>query len=551
MEFMMGPRLNPPRRRWALVRVSLSAVVFVLSLREYGRSPLMAQDEVQAQYKIFASALEAIERTYVEDVPSERLIYSALGGLMNTLDPHSHVEDPRQYAQTRQQQEGRYYGIGVSIQSVKGDVVIVSVTEHAPAFRTGLRRGDVIARIAGQDASGWTTEQASAALKGPLGTVVDVAIKRPGFDTLFNTQVRRDEVHLVTVPAAIMLDAETGYLKLAEFGENADREVGEALEVLNRAGMRRLVFDLRDNPGGVLDQAILVASRFLPRGALIVYTRGRVDGSAHEYQSEQRDPLRLPMITLVDRGSASASEIVSGALQDHDRSLIVGETTFGKALVQSVYRLSHGGAAAITTARYYTPSGRLIQRPWDGTFDDYRTYTLLPQSTSTVHPVESLKYTDMGRKVYAGGGIEPDRRLEGPIEGFNPTRFGRALVAANVFERYAQRFTRRGDARFAASVPEGYRLSEDYRVSEAMLDEFKGLVRSSGVRFDEAAWRQDAAFVSAMIRKEIDTDLFGQAVVRRHLAGEDPQLQFALTLFPDALALRDARAAAPGPRPPA
>ena len=185
----------------------------------------------------------------------------------------------------------------------------------------------------------------------------------------------RDEVHIPTIPAAIMLDASTGYIKLQDFGENTDPELGRALRELTQKGMKRLVLDLRGNPGGALDQAIKVSNRFLPKGNLIVYTRGRVANSDQDYRAtESSDYLNLPMVTLVSRTSASASEIVAGALQDHDRSLIVGETTFGKALVQSVYRLSQGAGAAITTARYYTPSGRLIQRPWDGTFDEYLTY---------------------------------------------------------------------------------------------------------------------------------------------------------------------------------
>ena len=204
-----------------------------------------------------------------------------------------------------------------------------------------------------------------------------------------------------TVPAAFMLDATTGYIRVTDFGENTDQELGRALRDLTQKGMKRLVFDLRDNPGGALDQAIKVSNRFLPRGDLIVYTRGRVPNSDQDYRAtEQSDYLNLPMVTLVNRNSASASEIVSGALQDHDRSLIVGETTFGKALVQSVYRVSQSAGAAITTARYYTPSGRLIQRPWDGTFDEYLTYTYREQDPNRAHKPEDLKYTDAGRKVY-------------------------------------------------------------------------------------------------------------------------------------------------------
>jgi carboxyl-terminal processing protease len=244
------------------------------------------------------------------------------------------------------------------------------------------------------------------------------------------------------------------------------------------------------------------------------------------------------MITLVNRNSASASEIVSGALQDHDRSLIVGETTFGKALVQSVYRVSGGAGVAVTTARYYTPSGRLIQRPWDGAFDEYLTYTLREQDASKAHKPEDLKYTDAGRRVYSGGGVEPDRRFDGPTEGFNPTRFGRTLFARNLFDTFAQRFARAGDKRITANPSAPLReLTEDFQVTDAMVAEFKQHAQKARVTIDEAAWQQDVPFIRAMIRFEIDIDLFGVEVARRNLARQDPQLQYSLTLFPEAESL--------------
>jgi carboxyl-terminal processing protease len=292
---------------------------------------------------------------------------------------------------------------------------------------------------------------------------------------------------------------------------------------------------LRGNPGGQLDQAILVSSRFLPKGDMVVYTRGRVNGSDQDYRAQERsDYLTVPMITLVNRSSASASEIVSGALQDHDRSLVIGETTFGKALVQSVYRLSRGAAALITTAKYYTPSGRLIQRPWDGTFDEYLTYTMRDQDANRTHKAEELKYTDAGRKVYSGGGIEPDRRFDGPSDGFNPTRFGRTIAARNLFDTYAQQFSRQGDTRVGRRGGQARELSPDFEITDEMMNEFKKLVQASPIPFDETGWQTDMEFIKAMIHREIDVDLFGVAAAYKNLAKHDPQLQFALGLFPEA-----------------
>jgi carboxyl-terminal processing protease len=501
-----------------------------------GHTALAAQDQVSEQYKVFTAGLKAVEDVYVGDVESDRMIYGAITGMLQTLDPHSSFMDPRSYAQTRERQEGRYYGLGITIQVINGDVIIASVFEDSPAYEAGLRRGDVIARIETEDTKGWTSEQTVGRLKGPRGTYVNISLRRVGYDKLIDLRVRRDEVHIPTVAAAVMLDDTTGYIKLTEFAENTDREIGRALGDLTKRGMKRLVFDLRGNPGGQLDQAILVSSRFLPKGDLVVYTRGRVNGSDQDYRAQERsDYLTIPMITLVNRSSASASEIVSGALQDHDRSLVIGETTFGKALVQSVYRLSRGAAALITTARYYTPSGRLIQRPWDGTFDEYLTYTMRDQDANKTHKDADLKYTDAGRKVYSGGGVEPDRRFDGPTEGFNPGRFARTIAARGLFDVYARRFTRQGDTRMPSpSSGPKHEVAASYELTDDMLNEFKQLVMQAPIRFDEAGWQKDRPYIGAMIKKEIDLDLFGAAKAYERLAKQDPQLQFALDYFGEA-----------------
>jgi carboxyl-terminal processing protease len=519
---------------------SLSAAVFAVVLSAlvgglYGRNAVSAQDKVSDQLKVFTAALSAVENGYVGTVESDRLVYSAISGMLQTLDPHSSFMDPKSYAQMRERQEGRYYGLGISIAAVDGDLTVVSLFEGSPAYQKGMRRGDIIARITGQDTKGWTSDQAVRILRGAKGTPVNIAIRRANVESLIELEVVRDEIHIPTVAAAFMVDGTTGYVRLSEFGENTDAELGRALRDLTRDGMKRLVLDLRNNPGGALDQAIRVSNRFLPRGDMVVYTRGRVNNSDSDYRAtESSDYLTLPMVTLVNRSSASASEIVSGALQDHDRSLIVGETTFGKALVQSVYRVSEGAGVAVTTAHYYTPSGRLIQRPWDEGFDDYLTYTLREQDPNRAHAASDLKYTDAGRKVYSGGGIEPDRRFDGPVEGFNPTTFARTLNNRQLFDSYAQRFSRRGDTRITAKSSNLRELGPEFEITDAMVAEFKEHVIKARVKMDEAAWTKDQPFIRAMMRFEIDLDLFGVAVARKNLVRRDPQMQFALGLFPEA-----------------
>jgi carboxyl-terminal processing protease len=526
---MRIPRFLPV----AVLAIALSAIAGGV----FGSRALARQDEVGQQYRVFTAAIDAIEKEYVDDVPSDRLIYSAIDGMLHTLDPHSSFFDPKSYAQMRERQEGRYYGLGITIQAIDGDITVMSIFEGSPAYKKGLRRGDILSKVGDLDMKGWTTDQAVKKLKGPKGTLVNISIKRRGYDGLINMDVVRDEVNITTVQAAFMIDKETGYVKLDQFTETSDRELGDALQKLNASGMKKLVFDLRENPGGALDQAIRISNRFLPRGDLIVYTRGRVANANQNYiATESSDYTHLPIVTLVNRNSASASEIVSGALQDHDRALIVGETTFGKALVQSVYPISEQAGVAVTTGRYYTPAGRLIQRPWDGTFDEYLTYTLRDQtSAERQHKAADLKLTDAGRKVYSGGGIEPDKFIVGAgMEGFNPTRFGRLLFARQEFANFADQFRAEGDTRFSDANKNKKPIARGFVVDDKMVADFKSTLTTRKVKIDEESFAKDDTFIRAMIHFEIDRALFTMEEARHNLIAKDPQAQFAIAQFPEA-----------------
>jgi carboxyl-terminal processing protease len=531
MPFMRTPRF--------FMVAALAVLLSALAGGIFVSSAQAPQDQVSQQYRVFTAALAAIDREYVENLPSDRLIYDAVGGMLQTLDPHSSFFDPKQYAQMRERQEGRYYGLGISILVIDGDITVMSLFEGSPAYRSGIRRGDVIARIKGEDTKNWTSDQAVKQLKGPKGTKVNIAIRRPGYDKLIDMEVERDEVNIVTVKGAFMIDDQTGYIRLGDFGETSDKEVGDALEKLKAQGMKRLVFDLRDNPGGLLDAANRIANRFLPRGDMIVYTRGRVPNADQDYRATDTPDFSGPMLVLVNRNSASASEIVTGALQDHDRALVVGETTFGKALVQSVYRISEGAGLALTTGRYFTPSGRMIQRPWDNAFDEYLTYTLRDQTGSREHTAAQLKYTDAGRKVYGGGGIEPDKFFAGPVTGFNPTRFGRSLVARSIFANFAERYTAEGDTRMSAATVGRTHIARGFTVNDAMVADFKQFLQEEKVKIDPEAFQKDLEFIKAQIHFEIDVALFGISDAQKNLISRDPQAQFALAQFGEAVKLTE------------
>jgi carboxyl-terminal processing protease len=520
----------------------LPAVVFAIAVSAlvgglFGRSALATEDKTREHDKAFAAALSAIEASYVEKVESDALVTSAIRGMLGTLDPHSSYFTPQEYARMRERQEGRYYGIGVSIVSIDNDITAVVVFEGSPAYKKGIRSGDVISKVGGESAKGWTTEKAMSVLRGPKGTPVQIEIRRRGYEQPIPVELIRDEVYIPTVPAYFMIDATTGYIRMQDFGENTDHDVKHALHELASKGMRRLLFDIRQNPGGPLDQAIKVANEFLPRGKPIVSTHGRIPNSDQEYKAtEESEFTDIPIVLLANRNSASAAEIVTGALQDHDRAYVVGETTFGKALVQSIYRISGSAGLALTTAHYYTPSGRLIQRPWDATFDEYLSYSLKDQDAARAHNPSDLKRTDSGRPVYSGGGIEPDRRLAGPIEGFNPARFGRTLYARQTFERFAQRFTAEGDTRIGGAAAAAGRktVKSSFVVDDAMLADFKEQLKTDRIKIDEEAFAGEIDFIRAMIRFRIDEAVFGIAEARRHLVMVDPQAQLAMQMFGEA-----------------
>ena len=533
------------RRYRAVPAVVFAIVVSALVGGFFGRSAL-AIDEKTPDYKTFAVALDAIETNYVGTIESDSLVYSAIRGMLSTLDPHSSFFDPKAYALMRERQEGRYYGLGIQIQSTpEGDIIATGVFEGSPAYKKGVRRGDAFAKIGSEDAKGWSTEQAMQKLRGPKGTTVHIELRRRGYEKLIPLDVTRDEVYIPTVPAAFMIDGTTGYIKLQDFGENTDRDLKRALHDLAVKGMRRLVLDIRGNPGGPLDQAILVANEFLPKTKMIVYTRGRISNSDQDYRAKQDGEFTdIPMVMIANRSSASASEIVTGALQDHDRAILVGETTFGKALVQSVYRIDGGAGLALTTAHYYTPSGRLIQRPWDETFDEYQLYTLRDQESERTHNPSELKHTDSGRPVYSGGGIEPDKRIAGPIGpgntgGFNVGRFGRMLNGRQAFASYAQKFTAEGDVRVDQQSTGRRTVKQNFVVDDEMLADFRQQLVNDGVKVDEAGFVQDREFIRAMLRFEIDNALFGVSDAWRHLIAVDPQAQVALSQFGEAQKLLD------------
>src|SRR5258708_1710871 len=329
--------------------------------------------------------------------------------MLRTLDPHTNFLEPKEYADMQDRQKGSFYGLGIQVTKRNDQVTVISPMEGTPAARLGIRAGDVISEIEGQATDDLTIDEVVKRLKGPKGTTVHIKIMRVGIKEPIPLTIVRAAIPTNSISNTLMLDPTTGYIRIKDFTSTTVRELDESIDKLRTRGMQRLVLDLRGNPGGLLDAAVGVADHFLDKGQMIVYTKGRTPDSEQNYTAPgTHERLEVPVVVVVNRGSASASEIVAGALQDHDRALIVGETSWGKGLVQSVYTLQYGAGLALTTSKYYTPSGRNIQRDYSSFYDYYVADEGDDGSSSEMPLKDRKKFTTAtGRVVYGGGGGPP------------------------------------------------------------------------------------------------------------------------------------------------
>jgi carboxyl-terminal processing protease len=494
----------------------------------------------------FTEAIDVIQKNHVDNIGADTLIYNAIKGMLRMLDPHSSFFDPKEFARLREDQHSKYYGLGIRVRllfprSDKGFVVIVEPpTPGSPAEKRGLRAGDVITRVNGEPVDEWTQDQVVEHLRGPRGTTVNVTIERPGILKPLQFKVERDEIPIITVPYAFEVKPGIGYIKLERFSESTAEEMKKKLDRMDASKLTGLILDLRDNPGGLLSQAIDISDFFVRKNDLIVSTKGRVRGSERSYNAPSLEKIQVPLIVLINKHSASASEIVAGALQDHDRALIVGETSFGKGLVQSVYNMGNETGMALTTARYYTPSGRLIQRDYSGSAFDYYN---LPDSPGNENRKTAARTTDNGREVREGGGISPDVKAE--LRELN--RFEALLNARDLFFEYARRLASgQGPAAGNFSLPikndevkpavsrEAAAVDAKFEVTQAILDDFAEFLKSRKVEFANKDIADNVEFIKRRIKQEVFTSAFGLQEGFRIAIQGDTQVQKALELIPEA-----------------
>ncbi|HEX8128064.1 MAG TPA: S41 family peptidase [Pyrinomonadaceae bacterium] len=496
----------------------------------------------------FAEALSIVQENYVDGVKIDynAAFKSSIIGMLRSLDPHSNYYDSKEFEELQADWRSEYYGIGATIgdRTIAGqtDTYILATFPGAPATRAGLRFADRIVEVNGEKIKGKSSSDVRDRLRGPKGSTVKVTVERASTKALETVEITRDAVGQPTVPDAYMIKPGVGYVDMTRgFNRTTSEEFINALEELRKQGMTSLVLDLRGNPGGLLDQAVKVAERFLQRGQVILSQKGRVAGSERTYESRNSSPDNVPLVVLVNRNSASASEIVAGALQDHDRALIIGETSFGKGLVQSIIPMEYGTAVTLTSSKYYTPSGRLIQRDYtnEGLYDYYTrggVGSLDDEAkAATAKPSGPESLTDTGRKVYGGGGIAPDepvkprliepaqQRLIDPVFGFV-----RELVNGRIkgFEDY----------KIARAIDYDHDIKADeYPVTDNLFKAFKAFVASDETyKLKDTQLDRSREFIARQMRYDIATAAYGTVTASQVQIVDDPQVAKAIEVLPRA-----------------
>jgi carboxyl-terminal processing protease len=524
-----------------LIVVTSSLVVGLVGERlPKRRTTGVRADRFQEEVK---EALDTIDRQAVYSPGTEPLLYSAIKKMLHTLDPHSTFFDPKEFARLQEEEHSIYFGLGITVRRLRPDngrsVVIEPPLTGSPAARAGMLAGDVLTHIEGRPLDALTPEEIKDRLRGVPGSWVSITVERPEVRAPLQFKVERDEIPISTVPFAFEIRPGVGYVKIEKFSETTADELKEKLEKLNAGKLTGMILDLRGNPGGLLAQAIDVADLFLPRGQTIVSTHGRARGANHLYRTVGLKKILVPLVVLINRQSASASEIVAGAFQDHDRAVIVGERSFGKGLVQSVYRLGGGTGMALTTASYFTPSGRQIQRDYSGAMIEYYFQRGgLPKEGQN----EKVATTDSGRTVFGGGGITPD------IEELVPeaNRFESLLTSKLIFFEYARRLTL-GQVPAANSFTLPLSRDEVLRtparsasprppmeINDTILEDFRLYLRDRNVDFTPSDISGNIDFIKRGIKQEVYTIVYGQQEGFKIAIQADTQVKRAVEAIPDA-----------------
>jgi carboxyl-terminal processing protease len=506
-----------------------------------GSAPRVSEDAARSEsVKSFTKIFDTIEQNFADPVQPDKAVYDgAIPGMLNTLDPHSRFLDPKEYSKMREDQSGRYYGIGMMVGPRNNKTIVKYPFFGSPAFKAGLRPGDAILEVNDKKTDTLSMSDVAELLKGPRGTHVQVVVKREGVDNPVTFNIVRDQIPRSSVPYALFLKNGIAYATITAFNEDTGKEFDDKLKKLGEKDIKGLVLDLRENPGGLLNEGVDVAGHFLKKNDVVVSMHGRIAGSNKVYNTRFEGTGKdYPVVVLVNRRTASAAEIVSGALQDHDRAWILGEPTFGKGLVQTVFPLADETGLLLTTAHYYTPSGRLIQRDYSNiSFLDYYTHSNLEQKNTA-----DVKMTDGGRTVYGGGGITPDERFScTPLE-LNPAT-SPYCSSPDKWNKFQTEIYRK-DGFFEFSV--GYfgpradaTLPKGWEPDDRLIEQFHDFMLKKKYDFTEADFTTNRTWVKQELKREMYITAFSFEDSQRVAIEQDPAVQKAVDSMPNAKKLLD------------
>ena len=482
-------------------------------------APAPSDEDLKAGLGSFTKVYDVVEQNYADKLSADKAIYKgAIPGMLRTLDPHSNFFDPKDFAGLREEQHGKYYGVGMTIgpQPRTGKTMVIHPFGGSPAYKAGIRPGDILVEVNDKRVDTASSTEIADMLRGPKGTKVQVIVSREGASKPMTFNLMRDEIPRNSVDEAFWVKPGIAFMRVQSFTETTGKEVEDNLKNLGEQNIKGLVLDLRENPGGLLQEGVAVAGHWLDRGQVVVSHKGRAYSEKPYLARGSQYGESYPMVVLVNRYSASAAEIVSGALQDHDRAIILGDTTFGKGLVQTVYPLSDNTGLALTTQHYYTPSGRLIQRNYSNiSFLDY----YYGKRTDAKDP-QDVKQTDLGRVVYGGGGISPDVKYDAP----KADEFEMGILRKNGFFYFSAHYFAGNSAKLPAGwVP-----------AEAILDEFHQYLMKEGLKFTEADWTRDHDWIRKQLRQQMYVTAFSFEDSEKVAVEQDPEVEKAIDSMPQA-----------------
>ncbi len=508
---------------------------------------IFSDDTLSDGIRKLNDVLTYTQKYYIEEVDTPKLVESAIKGITDELDPHSFYISAKDFTAVEETFRGDFEGIGIEFQIVNDTLTVVSPITGGPSEALGIQPGDRIVKIEDEDCVGITNDQVREKLRGKAGSKVNVSISRTGVTELIDYEITRDKIPLYSVDASLMLKDQTGYVSVSRFSETTIEELNEALNKLKEQGMKNLILDLRGNPGGYLSQAVEMADLFIEGKKKIVYTEGRRKDSNEEYFASKTTPFEeVPLIVLINHGSASASEIVSGAIQDWDRGLIIGETSFGKGLVQRQFTLPDNSAIRLTISKYFTPSGRSIQRDYTDKkkYEEY--YANMEDTTSTElnniehfaeqDTLKPIYKTNKGRTVYGGGGITPDYILKNE----RITTYTSNLLRKNIFYQYILNYVETNGK--SLNTVYGSDLSKylsTFQFSNDDMSKFISFAESKEVEFIEAEYKTDKEYIATRLKAQLARNYWKNDGWYSVMLTTDNQIEKAMTLFDEAKQIAD------------